>query len=575
MTSSILTFLPETSAPAEALPLAVRADLPVAAVPDFAGLLAGVTPAEPAGLPPAAQAPMALPPWSPAASSPTMPSVPIHPGERAPAVADPIGRTLTNTESLPPPLTVAGTTSRMVQGSTAVARAGEPLEVLSEPMTAPPPEPTRAEQEDAMALLMALCPPLPAAAPTAKLGPENPSPDTAPAIPAGGATGEREEPPLVASGDEARTLPPAPGREETQGTEAPGHPPGPAAPASIGISAVEPRPRRAEWSPATPSGETRGIGPADRFHESFATHETDRTHGSDSPAALADSAAPKRAATTAAPIILEAVAVRADGVRLAVRGQPPAPAPAAVPAPGENSAGPLTAERPAPAAELRAAGKKLLSTSEQVLAEDAQVGGTTAANAGATMPVRLSPLPSFLVQDLTAGTPLPETSSGAPAQEMAEVAAPRVLGVVHEVVEAQEAAKLRPAPSVHLRLQVAGETIGLRVELRDEAVRTHFTTVSPELRAALTREWQAAQSEAPAGAPRLLDPVFPAVADRGQSSPAGHDAASQQQQQQARSWISFGESAALPSRRFRGSRVPEPAPAALPIADERLFSAVA
>lgn len=439
-------------------------------------------------------------------------------------------------------------------------------------------EPTRAEQEDAMTMLVALLPQLPVAAPVANPAPENPSPAAVPAFPAGGPAVNRVERPRVASDVEPRADPPAPRRDETPGTEAPGLPARPAAPAAAPVSAGEPGPRRAEWSPATTSGESRGNWPADHSHESYEphkSHETYETCGTESPAAPADSAALKRVATPASPMIFEAIAVRADGVCLAVRGQPAVATPDAVPAPGENSAGPLPAERRALAAEFRAVGKKLLPASEQGLAEAAPADGTTAAKAGAIMPLRLSPLSSFQVQDPTAGTPLPATSSGVPAHETAEVAAPRVLAVVHEVVEVQEDAKLRPAPSVHLRLQVAGETVGLRVELRDEAVRTHFTTVSPELRAALTREWQAAQSEAPAGAPRLLDPVFPTPADRGQSSPTGHDAASQQQQQQARYWTLPGESSALPSRRSRGSLVPEPALTVSPAEDERLLSAVA
>ena len=97
----------------------------------------------------------------------------------------------------------------------------------------------------------------------------------------------------------------------------------------------------------------------------------------------------------------------------------------------------------------------------------------------------------------------------------------RAVAAVMNVVDAQSVSRLQPAPSVHLRLTIGGEDLTIKVELRAGEVRTEFQTASPELRAALAREWSAVGIESPARVLRYLEPVYSASTSAGDQAGAG------------------------------------------------------
>ena len=104
--------------------------------------------------------------------------------------------------------------------------------------------------------------------------------------------------------------------------------------------------------------------------------------------------------------------------------------------------------------------------------------------------------------------------------------------VVHAVVTLDQRADNQPK-RVDLHLQVGGEPMSLRVELREGTVHAIFQTGSNDLRSALSREWQAIVPPAIALHLRLADPVFtppPDVLGGGAFGSAGQGALPQRGQ---------------------------------------------
>lgn len=580
MTSSIPLSLPETIVPSGA-PVAAPGLPPGGGsfLPDFAGLLdAPVTGAASAPIPPALAAPV-----MPAAAADIIPV-------ETPWVGIPAGVPAA-------PLAFAGGARRFtpVPGSGRAERAGEAPAVPENTASDETVTPTRAEQEEAMAMLSALFPVPPSTPPMAFVSATT---EAVPAVPViSDALPQPAMPALGREGQIGWSDQPAPAvstkmnrtdrSDEAIASATFGAPEAPAQPTVRAVHREANPPQdavpRVSWSDAPETAR-----PQIRFAAAAAPAPLHAAIESAAPelagAAAVEPPAPTEqpAEIAAAPApectVIEASVVRPDGVRLARRT-----AAGAVRTPDpvrgqEKSAGEAAFKVTLPAGEKSSAGKKVLSASGQQLAENEPDDGTTAANGRANMNP-LSPLADAPAQRPGAEMKLAEAvsiPSGHPAaHEAATLAAPRVISTVLEVVEAQEASKLRPVPAVHLRMQVAGETVGIKVELRDNTVQTHFTTVSPELREALTREWQAARAGTPGGATRLPDPVFNSNPDRGGSASHGQDAASQQQQQ-ARAWGSaWQQSASSSARRSRPSAAPESPPAAVEALDARLLSAVA
>ncbi len=159
-----------------------------------------------------------------------------------------------------------------------------------------------------------------------------------------------------------------------------------------------------------------------------------------------------------------------------------------------------------------------------------------------------------------------------PAAEAAgQNLAARAVETVTNLVEAQFSASMQKSGSVQLRLQFGGEDLRVRVELRDGAVHTDFRTDSPELRTALTREWQAVAASAPEQALRYLDPVFSSAPASASTDSQQHPARQQQQPQQDFSQRSqregwTGSSSSFTRRtQLTDSFVPEPSVARGPV----------
>ena len=154
--------------------------------------------------------------------------------------------------------------------------------------------------------------------------------------------------------------------------------------------------------------------------------------------------------------------------------------------------------------------------------------------------------------------------------------AERAVDTVTSLVDTQFSASMQKSGSVQLRLRFGGEDLSVRVEIRDGAVHTDFHTDSPELRSALSREWQALAAQSPEQLRRYLEPVFspaPSSVPASADTPAAFTRQQQPSQQDLPSrtprepWV---EPSSPFSRRSQlsDSFIPEPAvtrgPAFLP-----------
>ena len=111
--------------------------------------------------------------------------------------------------------------------------------------------------------------------------------------------------------------------------------------------------------------------------------------------------------------------------------------------------------------------------------------------------------------------------------------AERAVATVTNLVDTQFTASLQKSGSVQLRLKFGGEDLSVRVELRDGAVHTDFRSDSPELQAALSREWQAVAAESPDRLRQFVQPVFSPSSSDDNASPSFSGRQQQQQQQAA------------------------------------------
>lgn len=199
----------------------------------------------------------------------------------------------------------------------------------------------------------------------------------------------------------------------------------------------------------------------------------------------------------------------------------------------KNAAPPVSPENPAPAADS-SANKNFLSVEG---ADDGVQGarvGIPVAQPRSAMAAPSSERPTADELIVQAFVPENRSASAAPLADIREhrpaTIAQRAVEAVVEVVEAQAATRLQPAPGVQLHLKLGGEDIAIRVELREGNVHTQFRTDSPEVRQAIAQEWSVLRTESPERTLRYLEPEFPA--DRTGSAPGGsgqHGAASHQQ----------------------------------------------
>ena len=207
---------------------------------------------------------------------------------------------------------------------------------------------------------------------------------------------------------------------------------------------------------------------------------------------------------------------------------------------------------------LKAASKTFGKHSEPV--------GTTSANSVPAM--YSSPAPTAVApldRDLSAS--VWEVAAG--AADVAEIpsalgdAAPLEVSDAHRAVEvvlkAVEDVSARERSAVKLEFAIGDTELSVRVELREDQVRTTFHTDSPELQNALANEWQAAAAAGSDRGLRLAVPQFIDPGARSESSLAGDQSGRQQDRPGAR-----GEETPthFSDRRFSGgAHTPAPEPA--------------
>lgn len=175
--------------------------------------------------------------------------------------------------------------------------------------------------------------------------------------------------------------------------------------------------------------------------------------------------------------------------------------------------------------------KTMLPSKAELLKSESPGVGIGAAEPDATMPAgstleRPSPSDTAAVLAPHAVSDA-KTDAGLPASVALPTTAHRA---VEAVLSATERFAAREQSSVTLRFSVGNNDLNVRVEMRAGEVHTTFRTDSPELRAALSAEWQSSTSGGDRGV-RLAPPVFASSDQQGMSSSG--EGASRQRDQQA------------------------------------------
>lgn len=251
----------------------------------------------------------------------------------------------------------------------------------------------------------------------------------------------------------------------------------------------------------------------------------------------------------------------------------PAAAATALPAVSANIAVPTRATGESISSVAENEFKTFLNAREQELTPRSETLGIAVAILPATMPPALAAAPeahptfeyagawpvATAPEAAVATTPAGLTSGEIDAPRAAHRAVESVLSTVDRLADA-------PRRSVELDFSVGEVELAVRVELRGEEVRTTFRTDSPELRAALSQEWQsAAASHQGERAVRFAAPVI-AGSDQppAQSSFGGDPAFSQQQGRQMRhGGTDTPHFAGTPLRPAAAPAASAPAPAAV------------
>jgi hypothetical protein len=239
---------------------------------------------------------------------------------------------------------------------------------------------------------------------------------------------------------------------------------------------------------------------------------------------------------------------------------------------GKNSTGKITPHSLEAASE-----RNFLVAGEKELKNGSALAGITVAKTESTMnsaptestrATSSSDTPLGLLPargEFTVAWPSAERTGEAAVAPLENDFAGRAVATVTNLVDTQFTASMQKSGSVQLRLKFGGEDLNVRVELRGGEVHTDFRTDSPELRAALNREWQAVAGQSSESLRRFVEPVFsPSSSNGGDSSHgfARQQAASQDLSQQQRSPRAREEDAMTFTRRSLVGETFSPQPAA-------------
>ncbi|HVU35305.1 MAG TPA: hypothetical protein VHE61_17850, partial [Opitutaceae bacterium] len=181
--------------------------------------------------------------------------------------------------------------------------------------------------------------------------------------------------------------------------------------------------------------------------------------------------------------------------------------------------------------------KPLLAQTQKGVTQSDPALGIGVAKTDATMPAG----PMLAHPNATVPAAAPVAAPAATSHAAAEQALPQAIGLTstaHRAVEAVLSAADRFAAqdqhSVNLQFSVGGSDLNVRVELRAGEVHTTFRTDSPDLRNALSNEWQAVNAQSGSDrSVRLAQPVFTSSTQAGTSfsgdgSPRQNHASNQQ-----------------------------------------------
>jgi hypothetical protein len=169
---------------------------------------------------------------------------------------------------------------------------------------------------------------------------------------------------------------------------------------------------------------------------------------------------------------------------------------------------------------------------------DLAADGITVAKPGSTMnsptEATRATSPSEALGDISAhgqftvAWPAAERAQAPAAASVEKNFAERAVATVSNLVDTQFTASMQKSGSVQLRLKFGSEDLSVRVELRGGAVHTDFRTDSPELRAALNREWQAVANQSSHSLRAFVDPVFSPTSSSGDDAYAPRQHSAQQ-----------------------------------------------
>ena len=168
------------------------------------------------------------------------------------------------------------------------------------------------------------------------------------------------------------------------------------------------------------------------------------------------------------------------------------------------------------ALELRSimADKTFVDAKEDGFTHVAGVVGTATAKRAEVMFARFLPASAQHPAFEYAGTAAAVTTAPAEVPSPNQAAPAEAVGTAHEALEvvlrAVEQASAQGQKLVNLHFSIGHAALSVRIELRARDVRTTFRTESPELRAALSEEWQAIASSSPGERVRIVPAVFSA-----------------------------------------------------------------
>ena len=191
---------------------------------------------------------------------------------------------------------------------------------------------------------------------------------------------------------------------------------------------------------------------------------------------------------------------------------------------------------------LMSAAKSFVESKEQQDAQPKPIIGIPVAERAATMPVGSTHAPQTGSETSTVATPALVSD----VQRQADPLPPQVAlaSTAHRAVEAvlsvADRFAAREQHSVSLQFTVGGSDLNVRVELRGGEVHTTFRTDSPELRSALSHEWQAVSSQNQSDrSVRIANPVFTGSDQPGTSFSSSGDGAPKQQHHDGRTPADF------------------------------------